>query len=177
MPMRSDVRRDGNPRPLAFFGAKAGVAGSSLIETLVAINIIVVGLSILTQVVVRGIGHTQVAQSRAKAAFLAQTQMEDILAARRRLAEWEETARETLPEAEVQGAVRFADPDLQDYCWSWNIRTSPDHSGMKEVRVQVWHKARAEGTWKAIPPMRTLVFVGGEDDDPAVILARVGDTP
>lgn len=176
MPTRTKVQRDANAPQRAFAPSKAGARGSSLIETIVAMSIVVVGLSILTQIVVRSIGQTQVGQSRAKAAFLAQAKMEDILAARDRLAEWEEKARETHPAAEVQGAVEFSDPDLRDYCWSWNIRPSPRQPGLKEVRVQVWYNVRAERAWRAIPPLRTLLFTGDEDTDPEMIVARVGDT-
>jgi type II secretory pathway pseudopilin PulG len=135
--------------------------GAALIETLVAISILSVAMTLLTQLVVRGLEESASAQQRMKGVLLAQERMEEILAQRGELAGWEQKVDEEYERDPVSGMYRFAEPGRAAFRWRWRIQDASDHPGLTQVTVWVhWRLPQGEN-FRPHATLRTLLVPPG----------------
>lgn len=156
LPARSSCSGAGGSLGMCRMGQQRG---ASLAETIIAIGIVVAAMNVLAQVFVAGLDASAEVRARATAALLAQEKLEEILAARDRLAEWEDAALETYEPAGPEGAARFARPGLERFQWSWRLWDLEGRPGMKEVAVQVWWRPPRADRWNPAPALRTFLAV------------------
>lgn len=149
-------------------------SGVGLVETIIAIGIVVAAMNILAQVFVAGLDASAEARDRATAALLAQEKLEEILSARDNLPEWEKAALEAHERAGPDGAVWFDRPGLERFQWSWRMQDLEDRPGLKDVVVQVWWRKPRADRWNAAPPLRTLVAVPSPQADEATVTPGEG---
>jgi prepilin-type N-terminal cleavage/methylation domain-containing protein len=125
--------------------------GITLVETLVALAIIAVAMSVLGQLLSWGMHESAFSRRRAQATLLAQERMEDLLAHRDDLAAWEAAAKkgfvfDTKSEAYYFDEPGRPHPELGAFRWTWLIEDMKDHPGLKKIRVQLhWLRSGAEG--------------------------------
>ena len=122
--------------------------GASLVETVAAIGILTVAMTVLGQFMLEAIRGSAVATLRMQAVLLAQEKMEDIIAHRADLTAWEERALEENPiDVEAKGR-RFAEPGREDYRWEWDIADSENPPGMKRITVRTyWEDPHGSHPW------------------------------
>lgn len=132
--------------------------GATLVETLIAIAIVVVALNIMAQMLFQAMDRATMARRRAQATLIAQERIEEILAHRNDLKAWETRAQNTYKPSTVQGMYSFPDELLSPYCWRWQIADFEGRPAMKEVSVIVrWRTINAN--WTPSFALRTLVAV------------------
>lgn len=146
-------------RAIAAPGRAAGARGVSLVETIVAIAIVVVALNILTQFVIRGMDESSLARRRARAAFYAQERLEEIVAHRADLAAWEARAARTHRPAAVEGMYWFPEPHRSAFCWSWRIEDVKGRPGLRQARVSVRWRTPRRRYWVHTAQLHTLIAV------------------
>ncbi len=137
--------------------ATARRSGFTLIETLVAMAILAVVLSMLGQVVFRGIHQSVMTRRRAQGVLLAQAKMEEMLSHRSDLSGWLKKVEKEAPVDPETDARWFSDPDREMFRWSCEIKDAANRPAMKEIVVRTLWQRRGGAGWSRCE-LRTLVF-------------------
>lgn len=130
--------------------------GAVLVETLVAMALLVVTMGFLVQFVTRSTTRSAMARARAKGALLAQEKMEEILSAPSPQ-QWAARAKGTYAvEGEAQRHV-FPSEQLSDFRWDWEVVRSESHPDMHEVAIRVFWQFPGREEFGQQYELRTLV--------------------
>jgi len=127
--------------------------GATFIEAVVALGMLVIAMGMATSLSFRAIQDGGLVGRRASAALIAQERMEDLLAHAGELNSW---AREVEKGFEVDateqpGTYRFADADLGDFRWTWEVRAADNEPDLAEARVSVyWRPAGNVAKWPCV---------------------------
>lgn len=146
------------PRPAGLCLPGAAWRAASLIETLMAMAIVVVAINIMGQLLFQAMGRATMARRRAEATLIAQERLEELLAHRTDLKAWAAKAQETYKPSPLQGMYSFAERKLEPYCWKWDIGEAEGRPGMREVAVVVRWRALGSN-WASSVSLRTLLAV------------------
>jgi Tfp pilus assembly protein PilV len=135
----------------------------TLVETIVSIALLAVAMSLLAQLVMTALEMSMMAQMRVSGMLYAQERMEDILARRDNLADWEAEARANFELDEETKLHRFKEQERESYQWTWRISDSQDASvlqtGLKEVVVTVHWRLPGRRSITPRYDLRTLLAV------------------
>ena len=113
--------------------------GISLIETLVALAIIAVAMTVLGQIISWAMHESAFSRRRAEATLLSQERMEDLLAHRADLAAWEAAAKKRFefdrrPRDTASTSPASRIPSWHSFRWAWLIEDMKEHPGLKKIR-------------------------------------------
>ena len=131
--------------------------GFTLLETLAAIAILAVILSILAQISFQALSESVMTRRRAQGVLLAQGKMEEVLASREDLDGWLKQAAKAYPLDPEIDTRRFAEPANGMFRWSCEILDVQNNPGMKEIVVRTYWMRRDQVKWSKCE-LRTLLF-------------------
>jgi len=135
-------------RRWATFGARRASLGLTLVETVVAVGLLIVALNILAQMMFHGIRETQAANRQAQAILLAQERMDDLFAHRGDLAAWDAAMKKQCKLDANSDSYYLPNPAMAPYRWNWQIGDREGSPGLKEATVRTyWRRPRSKVPW------------------------------
>lgn len=137
------------------------VRGFTLLETLAAIAILTVSLSVLAQIAFRAINESVVTRRRAQAILLTQARMEEILANRADIEAWRKQVTKNFTADPKTGYLCYKESDKSIFQWSYEINDAANNSGMKEITVCSYWPKRNQAQWSKCE-LRTMIFAPGK---------------
>jgi len=153
--------RMGIPRILCLRSSRSS-RGVGLIETVVAIGILAVAMSLLARILVGSLEQSQMARQAAQGILLAQERMEDVLAHSADLATWESGAKDQFPFDQEANLYRFQEPERAAYRWDWSIQGMEGQPGLSLVAVGVMWKRPHQEKFGSKCELQSIVAVPGQ---------------
>lgn len=144
--------------------------GTTLIETVLATGLLLTSMTLLVQFAVQGATQTTTSHRQTQAALLAQQQMEELLAHRNDLTQWQNHVQENHPADRKADRRRFSEDKWNNHRWTYSLAPDGNHSNMTLATITVyWRLARNDafnGEYQlssllACPPPRNP----GENDE------------
>ncbi len=152
-PVRFKLRSLGSNLP------RRSTCGVSLVETILALALLAVAISVLGQLMFGAIEQSIMARRRAEAALLAQERMEEILAHRSGLSAWEARAKKSFEFEKESESYLFKRKGLDSFRWHWQISEFQDSPWLKEIIVRVyWRRPRPTAIWPKVE-LHTILAV------------------
>lgn len=137
--------------------AAARRRGFTLLETLAAIAILTVAMSMLAQLGFQSLSQSIMTRRRAEGVLLAQAKMEEVIRHRSDLGGWLKEAAKDEPLDPETNTRRFAGADHDVFRWSCEFSDVKGSPGMKEVLVRTYWPRRGSKEWSRCE-LRTLLL-------------------